>query len=231
MDKKLEILRRALSQIYVKDEHLQRKVLDIFAKEEDLEEEEGVLVSRLAGFVYSYVKNNLCEKDELAWELFISMFSGLFHDHLKRYRGMRDDSLRDEVIQAFLHHIMKKCEDGRFNPSTDHVKSFRSYIMTAFRNFTTNYLQRNMVSFEALEDLEPLYAESSSSPELSWCDRILLIMESHEFTLEERLIIKLKCEGYRQKEIAVIIGKSEAYISRKFRALVVRLRDYLSGRA
>ncbi len=230
MDEKTKVLRSILHGIYIRDEDLQDRVIELFLRFTDGVESAEVLGSKLAGFVYSYVKSNLCRRDELAWEIFLAMFSGLFHDHLRRRRDIMDELTREEIIQEFLHHIMKKCADGRFNPHRNGVSSFRSYVMTAFKNFTTNYLQRRISNFESIEELE-FISDPGNSPDLTWCERILLIMESRGFSLEERLLIRLKCDGFRQKEIATIMGKSEAYISRKFKSVVQRLREILRGQA
>ncbi len=230
MDEKIRVLRDILRGIYIREEDLQSRVIELFLQFTDEVEDEAVLGSKLAGFVYSYVKSNLCRRDDLAWEVFLAMFSGLFHDHLRKRRDIRDESMREEIIQEFLHHIMKKCAEGRFNPSKEEMNSFRSYVMTAFKNFTTNYLQRKTHSFESIEELE-FMSDPGSSPDLTWCEKILLIMENNGFSVEERMLIRLKCDGYRQKEIAVIMGKSEAYISRKTKSIIQRLRELLRGRA
>ncbi len=232
MDKKSRIFRSILSQIYINDERLQDRIIEAFTRFYHTEEveDEAILASRLAGFVYSYIKSNLCRKDDLAWESFMEMFSALFHNQLISRFNLRDELLREEIIQAFLHHIMKKCEEGRFKPSSQEINGFRGYIMTAFRNFTTNYLQRRMPRIQSIDDIQSMI-ESGEGPELKWCEKILLIMEIHGFSTEERMIIRLKCDGYRQKEIAEILNRSEAYISRKFRATVERLRQYFSGKA
>jgi len=224
-------LRETLKRNYINDYHLQSRIIQRFMELNDsLPEDPDILVSKFAGFLYSYLKNHLCSQDELAWEIFVSMYHRMFHKLLLQMH-ITHEGQREEVIQEFLFNLLNKCRSGKFNPRSDNRNAFISYIMTAFKRFAINYLQRNKNKrIQSIEDIEEFFPSFLvSSPELKGCDRIIHIMENNNFSTEEILIIRLKCDGYSQKEIAQIILRSEAYISRKYRATIKRLRELISG--
>ena len=228
----IELIKAVLERNYISDLKIQEEIihrlLEIYGPMDS--EEEEIIISRVSGFIYTYMKKNLCSQDELAWRIFISIFSGIFHKKLMEME-IKSEEDRNEIIQEFFYHIMKKCRDGKFNPEKEAKNAFMSYILTAFVRSAINQLKRRyperVRSMEELAEIHPSFL--IPHPGFLGCEKLLYIMESNNFSKEDVEIIRLKCEGYRQKEISYVLGKSEAYISRRFKAIVRKLKKIISG--
>ncbi|GEM_PF-3230302 len=231
MDKTRKLIEKILQKNYITDPDLQRKIIRKFVEIHGIteEDEEEVIISRVSGFIYTCMKNNLCTQDELAWGIFTSVFGGIFHRKLIEM-DIKSEEERKELIQEFYRHIMNKCRDGKFNPEQEAKNAFMGYIVTAFIRFTINQLRKkNVGRIKSLDELAEIHPSLLiSHPGFSGCQKLIHIMELNGFPLEDRMIIQLKCDGYRQKEISRVLGKSEAYVSRRFRAISEKLRKIIN---
>ncbi len=154
-------------------------------------------------------------------ELFRRYYSSLFY--FARRRVQDEDLVRDLLQDVFL-----KLWAGREN--LDENKSIKSFLFTITNNLIIDHFRKTSshhVSFDDLAELISFRADQVSESESERAEQLRLFIDQLPEPIQAVYFLS-KYEGYKNQEIAEILGISVKTVEARMTRLIKAVRGFFS---